>query len=443
MDADFRVSVRNLVAFSYYPEDITPTAGTRDMLLGAQAHRMRQGAQEGQAERSVKHVFETAYGGALVFGRMDVFSDGDVPFIEEIKMSAWDGDAPLAEHRAQAVCYAAMIALEKPCESVRIAVTYVNVQGEVLRAFEEQLDAAALQAEMDALLAPYLRFAAREREHARIRDQSLDALEFPFAGYRKGQRELARQVYTAITRRKRLFASLPTGTGKSAAVLFPALKALGEGKTNKLIYLTCRNTARQSPLETLERMIAGGARLRVSTLTAKDKLCPSPTRCHPDYCPRAKGHYTRQAAALEALACEDSALWTDEVILKLAEEYELCPFELALALTELADVSMMDLNYAFDPFAQVVRLFGQRRDMTLLIDEAHHTVDRVRESLSGELDGAALATFRVAFGKRSGRKHPYYKALGEVLRALRELLPAEQDETREWQLEALEPTLPG
>ena len=45
---------------------------------------------------------------------------------------------------------------------------------------------------------------------------------------------MAAQVYTAIARQKRLFACLPTGTGKSAATLFPALKALGEGKTEQI-----------------------------------------------------------------------------------------------------------------------------------------------------------------------------------------------------------------
>ena len=441
MEGDFRVSVRNLVAFTYYPQDITPMGGVDEMQRGAKAHRARQGEQEGDSERPVKHLFDTEWGGVFVFGRMDAYTDGDVPFIEEIKMSAWDGDAPLAEHRAQALCYAAMVALEKPCERVRISVTYVSEQGQVLREYPETLSAQTLQQHMDALLAPYLRYAVRERQHQRLRDGSLKALAFPFDSYRAGQRELARQVYTAITRKKRLFASLPTGTGKSAAVLYPALKALGEGKTGKLIYLTCRNTARQSPLNALERMLAGGAQIRVSTITAKEKMCPSPTRCHPDYCPRAKGHYTRQAQALEELTATDQAFWTDEEIQRVAQRYMLCPFEFALALCELADVALMDLNYAFDPFAQISRLFQTRRDMTLLVDEAHHTVDRVRESLSGELSSAALAGFRAAFGKAEGRKHPYYKALGEVIRELRALLPSEADAPQEMQLKELPPQL--
>lgn len=87
----------------------------------------------------------------------------------------------------------------------------------------------------------------------------------------------------------------------------------------------------------------------------------------------------------ELLTCRD-AVWTDERIIRAAERHSVCPFELALALVELADVVLMDLNYAFDPFAQVKRLFQRRRDLTLLVDEAHHAVERVRDSLSGALD---------------------------------------------------------
>ena len=53
---------------------------------------------------------------------------------------------------------------------------------------------------------------------------------------------MAVQVYTAIKRKKRLFACMPTGTGKSSATLFPALKALGEGLTGQVYYLTARST---------------------------------------------------------------------------------------------------------------------------------------------------------------------------------------------------------
>ena len=82
---------------------------------------------------------------------------------------------------------------------------------------------------------------------------------------------------------------------------------------------------------------------------------------------------------------------------------------------------LMDLNYAFDPFAQVKRLFQHRRDMTLLVDEAHHAVERVRDSLSGALNSRELAHLRAQHGKRRGRKTPYYRALTALIHELRAL----------------------
>ena len=421
MGETFRVSVRELVAFSYFPPDITPAEDAERMLAGGRAHRARQAGAAGESEKSLCHAFSCLGADVTVYGRMDLFEDGDVPFVEEIKLGAQARPEPLPEHWAQAVCYGAMLAKEKPCERVRLCVCYVDEAGEALSRHEETLDRDALATALQNLLEPWTACALRESAYRRERDASLQALAFPYESYRKGQRELAVQVYTAIRRKKRLFASLPTGTGKSAAVLYPALKALGEGLTGKVLYLTARNTARQSPVHALERMYREGLRARCTVLTAKEKLCPAPARCHPDFCPRAKGHYLRQGDAVdELLACRD-AVWTDERILRAAAHHDVCPFELALALVELADVVLMDLNYAFDPFAQVKRLFQRRRDMTLLVDEAHHAVERVRESLSGALDSRELARLRAEHGKRAGRKTPYYRALTALIQALREL----------------------
>jgi len=426
-----RVSVRELVAFCFPPEDIILTSGVGDMLAGTKAHRATQQRRDAEIEKTISHSFSISGEEITLFGRMDAFTGGDIPLVEEMKHSSWQGDAAAPDHRAQAICYAAMVALEMGCERVRFCVSYVTTQGEVRRAYEECMDVGELIAQLEEWLTAYVKVALREREHRARRDASLQAMVFPYSQYRAGQRELARQVYTAVVRKRRLFASLPTGTGKSVAVLFPALKALGEGKTGKLLYLTSRNTARQSPLEALQRMLENGAAIRVSMLTAREKMCPHMTRCHPDDCPRAKGHFLREADAVEELLAVEGC-WTDQFITAVADRHQLCPFELALKLTELADVILMDLNYAFDPFAQLKRLFQQRRDMTLLIDEAHHVVDRVRESLSGEMDSAFLCQHRAAFGRICGRKHKYYQALTALIHALRKQPPPLPEE-REWQ----------
>ncbi len=421
-EPEFRVSVRDLVEFSYFPEDILPTAGMEDLWAGTRAHQARQKQQQGEVERPLKRQFCCLGESITVYGRMDAFTPGEVPLVEEMKLARPHSipRAAFPAHRAQALCYAAIIAEEEGALQVRFRVSYVRESGQVLAAFEEQLDREALWEQLQGMLEKYMAFLLAERAHQQRRDASIEALDFPFPQYRQGQREMAAQVYTAIARKRRLFASLPTGTGKSAAVLFPALKALARGKTVKIVYLTARTTARQSPLAALERMVDQGLRARVMTLSAKEKLCPGFARCHPDDCPRAKGHYLRQEGAIREIE-EGGGIWTDQRILEAAQNHEVCPFELALALTERADVALMDLNYAFDPFAQLKRLFQKWRDMTLLVDEAHHLVDRVRENLSGSLDSRMLGDCRREFGKRIGRKHPYYGALGKLITALRGL----------------------
>ncbi len=427
MEEMFKISVRELVAFSCFVPDIMPAADTDALVTGAQAHRARQAGFEGETEQTIKHVYRIDGASIQVYGRMDAFADGEIPFVEEIKLCRMPPEEARVEHRAQAVCYAAMLTAEKQYPAVRISICYVNEAGEVQRSFEEELTADILCAEMKALLEPFVYFAVREAEHREKRDQSLAELPFPFDTYRKGQRELAAQVYTAISRKKRLFASLPTGTGKSAAVLYPALKALGNGLTERIVYLTARNTARQSPINALVRMHAQGAKVRCCVLTAKEKLCPALTRCHPDDCPRARGHYLRQGDAIEDLLRQEEAVWDDAIIQRMAQKHEVCPLELALALCEIADVILMDLNYAFDPFAQVKRLFQRQKNFTLLVDEAHHTVDRVRESLSGTLDSRELSRIRVDYGKRYGRKNGVYRSLSALIHALRDLV-CEADE---------------
>ncbi|MCL1855063.1 MAG: ATP-dependent DNA helicase [Clostridia bacterium] len=419
----FRVSVRELVEFSYFPEDILPSTGDMEELwIGAKAHQARQKQLDGETEKALRQRFCCLGEPVTLYGRMDAFTQGADPLVEEMKLCRRESlpKEVIPGHRAQALCYAAMAAVEQGAAVARFRVTYMDELGQVRIAFEERHSRERLTLELHGMLVAYMAYAIAERDYRKRRDATLAALVFPFPRYREGQREMAAQVFTAILRKRRLFASLPTGTGKSAAVLFPALKALGEGRTGKILYLTMRTTARQSPLNTLEQLRRQGMHARVMTLSAKEKMCPGYARCHPTDCPRAQGHYLRQGTALEEFR-EAIEIWTDERILEAADRHRICPFELGLAMAELADVVLLDANYAFDPFAQLKRLFRERRDLTILADEAHHLAERMRENLSGEMDSAVLQEERTAFGKVAGRKHPYYKALGKAVDILRSL----------------------
>ncbi len=328
----------------------------------------------------------------------------------------------------QAVCYGHMLCEERRIGSVLVRVVYVDRKGHVRGQFDTPLTAGECHARFLTVYEPWLRRWKTIRRHRRARDASLRHLRFPFGSYRPGQREMAVQVYTAVKLGRRLFASMPTGTGKSVAALFPALKALGEGITSQVYYLTARTTQRQGAMEAVRRMRnQQPLHLWTLTLDAKDKQCPARTLCHPDWCPRAKGHFLRDAAAIDAMLCTDD--WSPENIRRMADQHDICPFEFSLSLAEIADLTICDYNYALDPAVHLQRIFDLTRDVTLLIDEAHNLLPRLREMLSGTVDGGRIRKLRTLVGKAAGRKHALYKAMTGVLKALDGLpIPEDADE---------------
>ncbi len=430
------MAVRTLVEFTLHGDDILRLGGSlREMQDGMLGHKARQ-ALLGEGWQS-----EVALGIHIpveeedielhITGRMDAFCDGDVPVIEEIKL--WQHKEPPVQpypaHEAQAVCYGHMLCQERELAQVMIRVAYVDRKGRVQGQFDTLLTAEKCRMRFNDLLLPYIRRMRLLRSHRRARNASLHALQFPYESYRAGQRDMAVQVYTAIRLQKRLFASMPTGTGKSVAALFPALKALGEGLTAQVYYLTARTTQRQGALEAVARMHRQPLHLWTLTLNAKDKQCPEQTVCHPDFCPRAKGHFLRDSAAIEEMMQEDD--WSPEAIRRIADKHNICPFEFSLALAEIADLTICDYNYALDPAVHIQRIFDRSADVTLLIDEAHNLLGRVRDMLSGSIEGGRIRKLRTVVGKAAGRKHRLYKAMTALLKALDDLpVPEDAEEGR-------------
>ena len=77
----------------------------------------------------------------------------------------------------------------------------------------------------------------------------------------------------------------PTGSGKTAAVLFPALKALATGKHDKVAFVTAKTVGRRAAEDALVHFREAGYSGSALSLTAREKICLSPGRaCHGDAC---------------------------------------------------------------------------------------------------------------------------------------------------------------
>lgn len=422
----YRAPVRTVVEFSIHGEDLQ-TGGSSRMVEGGQAHRARQALAradiEGyQAEVSLSITIPGQIVALEIAGRADgLFERDGLCVVEEIKWTVAGAEPNEArpDHRAQAACYGHMLCVERGYEAVRLRVLYVDIGGRELACFEEEVGAEQLAQAFEALVVPYLASIEDRVAWRMRRDKGLRALTFPYKGYRRGQREFAANIYVAIRDKKRLLAQAPTGIGKTMAALFPALKALGEGLTGQLFYLTARSTGKQVALAALDQVRNEGTPLRVLELTAKEKCCPREggMHCDPAACIYVQGYFLRIEDALRALR-EQGGAWRSEEVYRIACEHQVCPFECSLALCEIADVVICDYNYAFDPGARLQRIFPHKRDLTLLIDEAHHLAGRTRDMLSAELESSTLRAFRKEWRDVYGTKNEVYRAAAKLLRAM-------------------------
>ena len=425
-----RASVRQVVETTYHDSDLSPAAGAaKRMREGAIAHKARQseGAKRETAylaEQTLSADYEADTLTLHVSGRADgLFTRKDgVTIVEEIKLGVTENPL-IPAHRAQAAMYGHMLCARDGLSGVGLRILYVSEQGEGVACYEEDADARTLKETFQALCAAACVWEERMLSRRQARDASLSALPFPYDSYRAGQRQFAAGVYVAIRDRKRLFAQAPTGIGKTMAALYPALRALGEGKCSRILYLTARTTGRKSATDALALLEGRGAKLFAVEIAAKDKLCPQDRRdCRAEVCPYAEGFYDRIPDAIsEALS---GGIWDRTRIETLAQKHRLCPFELALELAQRADVVVCDYNYVYDPFVAIDALL--MGGAALLVDEAHQLAPRVQENRSAKLGVRELAEIRRETGQTLGRKSRLYRALTDVLHALKALAKTEE-----------------
>ena len=413
--SQIRISVRNLVEFILREGDIDNRHGQsvspEAMLAGSRMHRkiQKRKGSDYHAEVPLKLVLKEEYYDLILEGRADgiqILTEGEKPdysvsfqnivledsakvIIDEIKGIYMKLDhllAPVGVHLAQAKCYAYIYALQHDLKRIGVQMTYVNLDTEEMKYFSEEYTFEALEGWFDDLIASYRKWSDFQYAWKKLRQESIQKLQFPFA-YRKGQKELAAGVYRTIQRKKNLFIQAPTGVGKTITTVFPAVKAVGEGLGDRIFYLTAKTVTGTVAWETFDQLRRQGYQAKLIQITAKEKMCLcAEMECNPVHCPYAKGHYDRVNDAVFGLLQKED-FFTREVLLEQAREYQVCPFEMSLDVASWVDDIICDYNYVFDPNVYLKRFFaeGIRGDYIFLIDEAHNLVERSREMYSATL----------------------------------------------------------
>jgi len=319
----------------------------------------------------------------------------EIVVIEEYKCTGLLPDVVDVVDLGQACLYGWLYAQTQEVSDdgiVEARVIYLEADSTRSRVFGQRFTMTYARAWLAFALLCYEVRIARHLVRTRTREDWLQNRAFPHGEFRMGQRAIAERVYVALRDGENLLLEAPTGSGKSIATLYPALKLLGAEQ--QIFFLTSRNMGAHAAREAVRQIDPENSYVASVEIIAKEKACPvEGTPCDPDVCEYANGYFDRVGAAVEDVlsACQASG----ETIAEIARAHTVCPFELSLDAASWADVIVGDYNYIFDPVVALHR-FNEHPQMHLLIDESHQLSARARDML-----GAALSREMLV------RKHPH------------------------------------
>jgi len=439
-----KIGIRQLVEFVLRSGDLNEVKNSQNTAQnGARIHRrlqkQRSKNHDYESEVYLKSIVTMNDNEYLISGRADgiITTDNGVT-IEEIKTS----DQPFAElsdntlelYWGQVKVYGYMILQDHPeFDHVTLQLTYFQVSTEEITTDEKVFERAELQQFFQDLIDEYEYWLVLRAKLRKTRNESILKLKFPFPKFRTGQHELAGAVYKTIYLQKRLFVEAPTGTGKTISTLFPAIKAMGEEKVQRLFYLTAKQSTRHVAEDAIELMADKGLKLKSITLTAKDKIrFKEEQDVPPEENPYMIGYYDRLKPALSDLLTNEDAI-TRDVIEKYAKKHTVDPFEFSLDASLFCDVIICDYNYLFDPLVYLQRFFIEKdTDNFFLIDEVHNLVSRSRAMYSAEIsDQAIFSLLKSAKKIKNKASEDFQGQLKKVRRVFNQIKKTLKEEDRE------------
>lgn len=351
---------------------------------------------------------------------------------EVLSYTAEPSKEELAELRGEAFVLGYALALKENYASMTIRLVFLSENG-LHRELTERVELSKLEKFFKKCVEIVKKFSLPEVERVTKRLPTLRNMKFPYDNIRQGQSEFIRTAYRTLARGGVLYASAPTGTGKTVSALYPALRALGDGRVEKVFYLTPKTTTAEAARECLELVAGRGAKIRAIILTAKERCCIGNHACRESKKLCSYSPCKNIAEATLALYKQGLTVVTAKEFTQVAREYGVCPHELSLTYAELCDVVICDFNYLFDPRVYIRRFFTTSGKYAFLVDEAHNLSERAREMYSAELSAEEIAelendealgslsrTKRMAGTARAVFEDIFYPFVKEELRENRE-----------------------
>ncbi len=423
-----QISAGDLSEFCFPQGSLGVMPSVDRMFEGTKAHKKLQNVYK--EDESIKYKSEVPLEivkeynnfSLKIQGRADgIFFDKKDWYIHEIKStytSFKSIEQPLKlAHKAQMMIYAYIYAREQALDTIKCRLSYFCLEDEQIVNFEYTFDFSALKLFFDQMTDEYSALINQRLEAQKKLQTSASALSFPFDSFRLGQREGATQIYSAIVKNKNLFLQAPTGTGKTAMALFPAIKYLAQDDA-KIFCLSAKNQTMTVTQQALDLMRKKGLKIKSCTISAKSKCCPMEVQdCSPESCPYSLDYYEKLHKALPVILEEDN--YSSENIAFFAEKYQICPHELSLDLSMEANVIICDYNYLFDPVVYLRRFFDFDGRYVFLIDEAHNLIERGRDMYSFTIHQQDLREMKKLFAKEDKLFKSFSRILTHLNKAIK------------------------
>jgi DNA excision repair protein ERCC-2 len=237
-------------------------------------------------------------------------------------------------------------------------------------------------------------------------------LLFPYDSIRNSQKELIEDISESVNAGKSIIAHAPTGLGKTVASIGPALEYCIRNKKT-LFFLTSRNTQHIMAVKTLRDIRKKyDIKINVLDIIGKKGMCLQPGieaingNDFAEFCKNARKtrtceFYNNTRNKEGQLKIEGDLLLEElkgtiqhtEELVHSCEQTRVCPYEIALAKAETAQVVIADYYYIFHPDIQ--QLFFRKVGLSLancvvIVDEAHNLPERVKNLATSNISSFVL-----------------------------------------------------
>ncbi len=242
-------------------------------------------------------------------------------------------------------------------------------------------------------------------------------LYFRHDSFRKGQKEMIKDIYESVVLGKNILVHAPTGTGKTDSALSAAI-TLAMEKNLKVLFLTPKISQHKIALEVIEELTDKyDLKIKAVDFVGKKNMCIEPVisrtesnfyeickiACKKKQCPffenirpSNKGQRDLLAYLLEKKLKENDVLSHLE-IKRIAEELKsatgipqpVCAYELAKLFTKSCRVIIADYYHVFSSKVMESTLSEigvNLEECIIVIDEAHNLEDRLLKLISKSLN---------------------------------------------------------